>query len=219
MHATALGKVGGDVLPRLAVVGRLVDIRLAIIVSITCYGNIAGSVMVVRRFHARDASVLGQTRNGGHIVPFAAGIEAHHDAAVIAARPKNATLVGRFADGEERMRSTATLSASHRCTVGQIGTDCLRIATALRGHEKVLRATVKRLGIMRRKQHGRRPVPAVIRAARLDAAALSTATATLLLWRISFFRFVFFLVAFLGVVLFLIIFFLILSDVPESDGD
>ena len=165
------GDARDDALPRLAVVGGLVQQRRKIIQLVLGGGEVRGGGVEGRGLDGVDARPLRQVLRGD-VGPALAGVLGDVHQTVVGAHPDHAFANGRFGSGEERAvifdagvvfgDGAAGRALLRLVVAGQVLADGLPALAFVRGFEEHVAARVQHLGVVRREEDGEVPLEAVL---------------------------------------------------------
>ena len=175
----ALLNVAADRFPGLAVIGRFIHERIAVVDLVQVDGDVRGARVIPRRFDVTDGAPGRQPRNVRRLVgPVRSRITCDLHLAVIGASPDDPLLLRRLRDREHdagifdadvvRCETAGNLKA--RLVVErEIGADLLPALAAVRRAVHVLRPGIHDVVIVRRDRERERPVEPVSHVARRRA--------------------------------------------------
>ena len=119
--------IGGQVLPGLAVVGRLPEIGCEVVMPLAVLRHEDGALVVLRRHDARDPAVR---RDAVHdLFPVLAAVVRHVHFPVVGADVDQPQLERRFGDRGDGLVGDVPLFV--RIVVGQVGADLLELVAAV----------------------------------------------------------------------------------------
>ena len=157
---------------RAAVVGGLVDVRVAIVDEMRVYRHVRRRGVVLAGLDVGNGAPLGEPRQvGGNVAPALAAITREVHEAVHGARPDQILLHRRLGDGKQHRHVLHEQVVDHEPTTAlllgavvgaQVGGDERPALPTVGGLVHVLRAHVHRVVVVRAHVNGERPLEAVL---------------------------------------------------------